>query len=54
MRILKWVLLILLAVVLLVLAGFTVWAYTPLGPMPEALAALRIGCRTCRWRLRRG
>ena len=41
MRILKWVLLILLAVVLLVLAGFTIWAYTPLGPMPEAIAALQ-------------
>ena len=41
MRILKWVLLILLAVILLVLAGFTVWAYTPLGPMPEAIAALQ-------------
>ena len=32
MRILKWALLILLAVILLVLAGFTIWAYTPLGP----------------------
>jgi pimeloyl-ACP methyl ester carboxylesterase len=41
MRILKWVLLILLAIVLLVAAGFTVWAYTPLGPMPEAIAALQ-------------
>ena len=41
MRILKWVLLILLAVILLVLAGFTIWAYTPLGPMPEAIAALQ-------------
>ena len=41
MRILKWVLLILLAVVLLALAGFTAWAYTPLGPMPEAMAALQ-------------
>ena len=41
MRILKWALLILLAVILLVLAGFTIWAYTPLGPMPEAIAALQ-------------
>ena len=41
MRILKWVLLILLAIVLVVVAGFTVWAYTPLGPMPEAIAALQ-------------
>ena len=31
-----------IAVVLLVgLAAFTIWAYTPLGPMPEALAALK-------------
>jgi pimeloyl-ACP methyl ester carboxylesterase len=41
MRILKWALLILLAVVLLVLAGFTIWAYTPPKPMPEAIAALQ-------------
>ena len=41
MRILEWALLILLAVILLILAGFTIWAYTPLGPMPEAIAALQ-------------
>lgn len=41
MRILKRVLLILLVVLLLAVAGFTAWAYTPLGPMPEALAALQ-------------
>ena len=41
MRILKRVLLVLLAVVLLALVGFTIWAYTPLGPMPEAIAALQ-------------
>lgn len=31
----------LLAVLLLVVAGFLIWAYTPLGPMPEASAALQ-------------
>lgn len=41
MRILKRVLSILLVIVLLSVAGFTAWAYTPLGPMPEAVAALR-------------
>ncbi len=41
MRRAKWVLVGLLAVLLLVVAGFTAWAYTPLGPMPEAVAALR-------------
>jgi pimeloyl-ACP methyl ester carboxylesterase len=40
MRIVKWVLVGVVAAVLLALAGFTIWAYTPLGPMPEALAAL--------------
>jgi pimeloyl-ACP methyl ester carboxylesterase len=29
------------ATVLLALAGFTIWAYTPLGPMPEALVAMQ-------------
>lgn len=36
---------IIIAVVLLAIivsiAGFTIWAYTPLGPMPEALSALQ-------------
>jgi pimeloyl-ACP methyl ester carboxylesterase len=41
MRIIKWVLVGVVAVVLLALAGFTIWAYTPLGPMPEALAAMQ-------------
>jgi Alpha/beta hydrolase family len=41
MRAVKWVLIGILAVVILALAGFTIWAYTPLGPMPEALAALQ-------------
>jgi pimeloyl-ACP methyl ester carboxylesterase len=40
MRIAKRVLLGIAVVFLLALAAFTVWAYTPLGPMPEALAAL--------------
>ncbi len=39
MRIIRWVLIGIVAVVALGLAGFTIWAYTPLGPMPEALAA---------------
>ncbi len=41
MRILKRVLLGLLIVLLLAVAGFTAWAYTPLGPMTEATAALQ-------------
>ncbi len=40
MHVVKRILLILFVVLLLVFAGFTVWAYTPLGPMPEATAAL--------------
>lgn len=43
MRILKRVLLILLVVLVVVAAAFTIWAYTPLGPMPEALAAMQSG-----------
>jgi dienelactone hydrolase len=41
MRILKRVLLILLAVLLLAVAGFVIWGYTPPKPMPEAFAALQ-------------
>ncbi|MGC8782687.1 MAG: alpha/beta hydrolase [Anaerolineae bacterium] len=41
MRILKRILLALLIVLLLAVGGFTAWAYTPLGPMPEAIAALQ-------------
>jgi pimeloyl-ACP methyl ester carboxylesterase len=41
MRIVKRILLILLIVLLAVAAGFTIWAYTPLGPMPEAEAAMQ-------------
>jgi len=41
MCIVKRVLLILLVVLLLAFAGFTAWAYTPLGPLPEAVAALQ-------------
>jgi hypothetical protein len=40
MRILKRWAWLLLLVPLLAIAGFAIWAYTPLGPMPEALAAL--------------
>jgi pimeloyl-ACP methyl ester carboxylesterase len=38
----RWAWLLLLLPFLAV-AGFAVWAYTPLGPMPEALAALESG-----------
>ncbi len=40
MRWLRWLGIGLLAVVILAVLGFTIWAYTPLGPAPEALAAL--------------
>ncbi len=40
MRPWKKVLLAVVVALLLAVAGFLVWAYTPLGPMPEALAAL--------------
>ena len=43
MRILKLILLVLLALVVVAGLGFTVWAYTPLGPEPEALAAMQSG-----------
>jgi hypothetical protein len=43
MTIYKRVLLVLLALVAVAVIGFTVWAYTPLGPEPEALAALQSG-----------
>ena len=41
MRIVKRVLLIFLIVLLLAVGGFAAWAYTPLGPLPEATAALQ-------------
>jgi pimeloyl-ACP methyl ester carboxylesterase len=41
MKLLKRILLGLLLVVVLTAAGFVVWAETPLGPAPEALAALQ-------------
>jgi predicted alpha/beta-hydrolase family hydrolase len=41
MRLFKRILLGLPIVLLLAAAGFTAWAYTPLGPMPEAIAALQ-------------
>lgn len=37
----KRLLLILLTILAILLAGFVIWAETPLGPMPEALAALQ-------------
>jgi len=40
MKILKWALIGLTALLLVAVVGFTVWAYTPLGPSDEALAAL--------------
>ncbi len=43
MRIFKRVLLVLLVILIIAAAGFTIWAYTPLGPMPEALAAMQSG-----------
>lgn len=36
----KKIVLAVVVVLLVAVAGFLVWAYTPLGPMPEALAAL--------------
>ncbi len=41
MRVIKRILLALLIILLLAVASFTAWAYTPLGPMPEAVAALQ-------------
>jgi pimeloyl-ACP methyl ester carboxylesterase len=41
MTILKRILLIILALLLVVVIAFTVWAYTPLGPSAEALVALQ-------------
>jgi hypothetical protein len=40
MRVVRWFGWALLSVLLLALLGFTIWAYTPLGPMPEAVEAL--------------
>jgi hypothetical protein len=37
----KWLWFLPLAVLALALSGFVIWAETPLGPMPEALDALR-------------
>jgi dienelactone hydrolase len=41
MRIVKILLITSLSILILAAAGFTLWAYTPLGPMPEALDALQ-------------
>ncbi|MGC9399477.1 MAG: alpha/beta hydrolase [Anaerolineae bacterium] len=42
-RVLKWWLLILIVLLLAGAGGFVIWGSTPLGPMPEALAALEPG-----------
>lgn len=39
MKLSRW-LLVILSILLILFAGFSIWAYTPLGPMPEALAAM--------------
>lgn len=46
MKRLRWILIGLLALIVLAGAGFVVWAQTPLGPMPEALAALQSDATT--------
>lgn len=38
-----WVLAVLAGVLLIAVLGFVVWAETPMGPMPEAVAALESG-----------
>jgi pimeloyl-ACP methyl ester carboxylesterase len=43
MRIFKRILLVLLVILIVAAAAFTIWAYTPLGPMPEALIAMQSG-----------
>jgi hypothetical protein len=43
MRIFKRILLVLLVILIIAAAAFTIWAYTPLGPMPQALAAMQSG-----------
>lgn len=40
MKLFKWILVIIFIAVLIGAAAFIIWAETPLGPMPEALAAL--------------
>lgn len=45
MKLLKRILLGLLAAALLAVAGFVIWAETPLGPAPEALSALESDSR---------
>jgi dienelactone hydrolase len=43
MRIFKRILLVLLVILIVAAAAFTIWAYTPLGPMPQALIAMQNG-----------
>jgi len=40
-RVLKWILIALVVFLVVAVMGFAVWAYTPLGPGEEALAALQ-------------
>jgi len=40
MKILRWILIAVVVLLFVAIAGFVIWAETPLGPMPEALAAL--------------
>ncbi len=40
MKILRWILITIVVLLIVAVAGFVIWAETPLGPMPEALAAL--------------
>jgi pimeloyl-ACP methyl ester carboxylesterase len=53
MKILRRVLLAVLLLLILAAAGFVVWGSTPLGPMPEALAAIQsdahVSVKTAPW-----
>lgn len=40
MKILRWILIAVVVLLIVAVAGFVIWAEMPLGPMPEALAAL--------------
>ena len=40
MKVLRWIRIAVVVLLIVAIAGFVIWAETPLGPMPEALAAL--------------
>jgi hypothetical protein len=40
MNLKKTIIWLVLLVILIALSGFSIWAYTPLGPMPEAISAM--------------